>query len=131
MNRIMLQMRNDVFLANCLLHAKDGLSLLGIVDSGSNRTYVSKKMCKLAGLKHKGTAVDTMCVHGRQHLGAPIRYYRGLVSLGTKPGSGRVYEIDTRLVVGGLRVDVLLGRDILRHFKVTLDWIGGVGHLEW
>lgn len=130
MNRVELQMRNNVFLANCTLHAKESINLLGIVDSGANRTYVSRKVCELAGLKRKGTTEDTLCVHGRQHSGVPIQYYRGLVTLGTKPGSGRVYEIDTRLVVGGLLVDVLLGRDILRHFKVTLDWKGGTGYLE-
>lgn len=70
-----------------------------------------------------------MCVHGRQHGGVPIRHYRGLVTLGTKSGSGRVYEVGARLAVGGLHVDVLSGRGMLRHFKVTLGWRNGTGHL--
>lgn len=59
-----------------------------------------------------------------------MRYYRGLITLGAKSGSGTVYEIDTRPVVGGMRVDVVLGRDVLRHFKVTLNWRDGEGFLE-
>ena len=54
----------------------------------------------------------------------------GLVSLGPKSRSGTVYEIDVHPVVGGLHVDVVLGRDILRHFKVTLNWRDGTGMLE-
>lgn len=40
-----LQMHNGVFLANCTLHAKESINLLGIVDYGANRTYASRKMC--------------------------------------------------------------------------------------
>ncbi|RNJ72258.1 MAG: hypothetical protein EB832_04125 [Thaumarchaeota archaeon S14] len=130
MTAMRLQLREGVFLVKCTLGAKEKIELMGIIDSGSSRTYVSKKACERARLKPKGSREDVMCVHGKKHRGAPVQYYRGLVSLGTKSGSGTVYEIDVRPVVGGLHVDVVHGRDILRHFKVTLNWRDGTGMLE-
>jgi len=119
-----------VFFANCTLGAQGGVRLVGIVDSGSNRTYVSKKVCEREGLKLKGDKDDIMCIHGKKHRGTPVRYYRGVITVGTKSGNGLVYEIDTRPVVGGVHVDVVLGRDVLRHFKVTLNWRDGTGIME-
>jgi len=127
---VRLQLRDGVFLAKCTLGDRDKLDLVGIVDSGSNRTYVSKRACERARLKRRGSSSDIMCVHGKKRRGAAVQYYRGLVTVGTKSGSGTVYEIDVRPTVGGLRVDVVLGRDVLRHFRVTLDWRNGTGSLE-
>lgn len=71
MTFVRLQLRDGVFLVRCALDAKDRMWLVGIVDSGSNRTYVSKKVCERAGLKLKGSKNNVMCVHGKKHRGAP------------------------------------------------------------
>lgn len=130
MTRARLQLRDGVFLVKCTLGDRDRLNLGGIIDSGSSRAYVSKWACGRARLKRKGGRDDVMCVHGKKRRGTPAQYYRGLVTVGTKSGNGTVCEIDVRPTVGGMRVDVVLGRDVLRHFRVTLDWRAGAGFLE-
>ncbi|MDD9809306.1 MAG: hypothetical protein OXU25_05680 [Thaumarchaeota archaeon] len=64
------------------------------------------------------------------HKGARLTAYRGLPALGTRSGSGTVYEIDARLAVGGLGVGAVLGRDVLRNFNVAPNWPGATGFLE-
>lgn len=72
-----------------------------------------------------------MCVHGKAHRQIDVKRYRGTVIVGTKTGSGLVYELDVRPSVMGLRADAVLGRDVLRNFDAGLGWRAGTGFLEW
>lgn len=127
---IPLQRRGDTFLVECKLEALNQINLLGIIDSGSSVTFLSEKVCERASLKYKGSKDKFMRIRGKGHRKAAVRCYRGTITVGTKSGSGIVYALDVRPTVDGMRVDAVLGRDVLRHFKVTLDWRNGTGILE-
>lgn len=127
---IPLQKRGNTFLAKCTLGLPNGIDLLGIIDSGSSVSFVSPRARELAHLKYKGSESKFMCIHGKSHRKADVMCYRGVIVVGTRAGSGTVYALDVRPSVAGLRVDAVLGRDILRHFRVTLDWRDGTGWLE-
>lgn len=129
--RILLQVREGVFLAKCKLVGQVKMNILGIVDSGSSVTFVSTHACERAGLKYKGSVKKIMCVHGKAHRQIDVKRYRGTVIVGTKTGSGLVYELDVRPSVMGLRADAVLGRDVLRNFDAGLGWRAGTGFLEW
>jgi len=128
---VRLRLVAGVFLDECELRGKEGLSLLGIVDSGASPTYVTVEARRSAHLEPTGRSKTFMCVHGKNHAGIATRSYYGRVMLGTKSGGGIVYEIDAPLAVGGLRVGVVLGRDMLQHLNVALNWKDGTGFLEW
>jgi len=103
---------------------------LGIVDTGSSFTLVSSKICERARLKLKGDIDKFMRIHGKSHTKIKVPYYRGTITVGPMSGSGTVYEINVRPTVAGLRADVIVGYDVLRHFSMTLDWVNGTGFLE-
>jgi len=124
-NEIPLQLRNGVYLVTFTINGKH--KLLGIVDSGASSTHVTAEARKRAGLEYTGTARKFMCIHGVIHKDLKTRSYHGMVTLGTKSGSGIVYETVAPLVVGGQRVDAVLGRDILCNFNVSLCWKDGTG----
>ena len=125
-----LKMRGDTLLANCALGGPSGIKILGVIDSGSSISFLSETACERAKLKYKGSENKFMCIHGKGHRKIDVRCYRGVIVVGTKAGSGTVYALDVRPTVNGMRVDAVLGRDILRHFRVTLDWRDGTGWLE-
>jgi len=104
--------------------------LLGIVDSGFSITYVTEETCRDARLEPTGKPRKFMCVHGKSHAGIETKSYHGTVTLGTTPCTSIVYAIDAHIVVGGQRVDAILGRDALQHFNVGLEWLDGTGHLD-
>lgn len=128
--RIPLQKRGNKFLVECTLEELGDAKLLGIVDTGSSFTLVSSKICERAKLKPKGDTDKVMCIHGKSHTKISVPRYRGTIAVGTKSGSGTVYEINVRPVVAGLRADVIVGCDVLQHFRMTLDWVNGTGFLE-
>ncbi|MDD9825542.1 MAG: hypothetical protein OXU86_02015 [Thaumarchaeota archaeon] len=117
-----------MYLAACMLNGQH--RLLGIVDSGASNSYVTAETRKRADLEPTGRSQTFMCIHGMLHKDARLTAYRGLLTLGTRSGSGTVYEIDARLAVGGLSVGAVLGRDVLRNFNVALNWLDGTGFLE-
>lgn len=59
--RILLQVREGVFLAKCELAGQATIGILGIVDSGSSVTFVSTHACERAGLKYKGSVKKKLC----------------------------------------------------------------------
>jgi len=128
--RIPLQKRGDVFLAKCELVGKIRLGIFGIVDSGSQVTFVSTHACERAKLKYKGSRKKFMCVHGKAHRQTGVKSYRGTVAVGAIHGGSLVYALDVRPVAGGLRADAVPGRDVLRNFDEGLNWRAGTGWLE-
>jgi len=125
--KIQLQTKNGVYLAACMLNGQH--RLLGIVDSGASNSYVTAETRKLANLEPTGRSQTFMCVHGILHKDLKLIAYKGMLTLGTKSGSGTVYEINASLAVGGLRIGAVLGRDVLRNFNVALNWLDGTGFL--
>ena len=125
-----LKMRGDTFFVECKLGGANKLDLLGVIDSGSSVSFLSETACERAKLEYKGSENKFMRIHGKGHRKIDARRYRGVIVVGTKAGSGTVYSLDVRPTVNGMRVDAVLGRDILRHFRVTLDWRDGTGWLE-
>lgn len=117
-------------MAKCALGLPNGMLPLGIMGSGSSVTFLPEKICERTQRKHKGSENKFMRIHGKSHRKFSVKCYRGMVVVGTKTGCGTVYALDVSPSVAGLRVDAVLGRDILRHFRVTLDWKGGTGWLE-
>lgn len=73
---------------------------------------------------------NIMCIHGKSHTKISVPYYRGTIVVGTKSGSGTIYEINVRPAVVGLRTDVIVDYDVLQYFSMTLDWVNGTGFLE-
>lgn len=128
--RMPIQKRGNKFLVECTLEELGETKLLGIVDPGSSLTFVSSKICERARLKFKGNARKITRVHGKSHAKIKVPYYRGTITVGTRPGNGTVYGINVRPAVAGLRADVIVGYDVLRHFRLTLDWVNGTGFLE-
>jgi len=124
------RLAGGVSMAGCWLRGREGIDLLGIVDSGAPVTHAATEARRRARLEPTGKSRAFMCVHGQNHAGIATSSYRGKVTLGARSGTETVYEIDARLVVGGRSVGAVLGRDVLQNFDVGLNWRSGTGFLE-
>lgn len=95
-----------------------------LVDTGATKTLVRHEIAEKAGLRLisadspiHGIGVDTS---GRTYLGRVAFSVESKVN----PGTQHMFWVDTEIASGSLpvaHIDGLIGRDVLRHFELTVN----------
>lgn len=101
--------RDDAVYAKITLKGRREETIEALVDTGADTSAISIEKCIKLGLPHRG-----------------FRLFRGLFGGGFLPTYRGRFKLQGREiqlnVVGLLEDDALIGRDILSHYKLILDW---------
>ncbi|MEM7539500.1 MAG: retroviral-like aspartic protease family protein [Chloroflexota bacterium] len=96
------------------------LTLTALVDSGSDGTIIPLKILKQIGAE----VIDTLTVRGIHNIGVVTSTYRTSLRIGE-------FTINRVAVVSSTQTnEILLGRDVLNHFIVTLNGLAGVTEIS-
>ena len=123
---VRLQRHGDMFLSRCALAERPGYELVALVDSGAADTFISTNTCQLAGLQHMSSSGNVGCIHGDEHMMVEVARYRGTLILDGHATHKAFFAMPDP-VIGGMYLDAVLGRDVLCHFDVRLNWRDGFG----
>jgi len=121
----------DAFFVKVTVKGKTTKDLEALIDSGATHSFVANSECLDNGLIFDGARSGLLCIHGTQHKGVEIPVYKGELELGDFSQKDiEIFGLDDTVTVGSKKIEAVLGRNMLSHFTVNLDWKNCKGELS-
>ncbi len=103
-----------------------GEDYTALVDTGATVSFLVLDDCLKLGLKAEGGR-NVTCIHGESR---EMPLFVGNVELAGKALTARVAGLSGPVRVPNGEVSVVLGRNILNQFKISLDWPNMTGQIK-
>jgi len=123
-----LQVVDGRFAVRCLLQGNPDQELLGVIDSGATVTCVDARACDLANLRFSGESARLKCVY-REHV-VVLDTYFGHIDICGGTEHTTVFELDMGTEYERAGINAILGWDVLRGLKISMEGPTGTGTIE-
>jgi len=122
---------DNAFFVDAILDGNKQKTLDALIDTGASTTHINNETCIENKLKPLGSRGGSICIHGEAHKDLRVPMYEATITVaGIKAEKLRISGLSKDVTLNKKKIEVVIGRDILKNFIMTLDWKKCKGELN-